>query len=246
MAKVRDHKRLGNTATTTPVGQQDRHAAKARQKPGARPTTSHKAKALAVRALAAVKGKMKQSTLATVDREVAETQVDRALYHGEYLAPEPYQTETGLTILKTMAYHAYMVASTVADVPEKNMDLLRRLMSEADQITQRRARDRQIAQPVASSTTRADLPHSKAKEIPKAPANDQPPGARERSTLLVIIAALARSADVDISGSWKAAERIEALTNTLGARVSARTIFNKLKEIPDALERAGNDGQTEE
>lgn len=144
MAKLREPKRRGNTATTAPVGQQGQDGKKARQKSGARLLRGEKAKrtkaeALAVRALASVKRKMKQSTLAMADREVAEMQVNRALYRGEYFAPEPYQTETGLTLLKTVAYHAYMVASTVDGVPPRNLDLLRRLMAEADSLTQRQA-----------------------------------------------------------------------------------------------------------
>ena len=118
---------------------QDQDAAKAMQEQAPRTPTGDKVEALAVRALAEVREKMKRSTLATADREVAEMQVNRALYQGEYFAPEPYQTETGLTLLKTMAFQAYMVASTVDGVPPRNLDLLRRLISEADTLTKRLA-----------------------------------------------------------------------------------------------------------
>ena len=47
------------------------------------------------------------------------------------------------------------------------------------------------------------------------------------------------STDIDISKPSKAADAIEALTTTLGARVSARTIEDHLKRIPDAIERKG-------
>ena len=68
---------------------------------------------------------------------------------------------------------------------------------------------------------------------------DKPLMTRERATLLTIMAALARAADIDISKASKAGDTIEALTIELGARVSARTIENHLKRIPDALERRG-------
>ena len=68
---------------------------------------------------------------------------------------------------------------------------------------------------------------------------DKPLMARERATLLTIIAALARAADIDILKASKAGDTIEALTVELGARVSARAIEDHLKRIPDALERRG-------
>ena len=68
---------------------------------------------------------------------------------------------------------------------------------------------------------------------------DKPLEQRERATLLTIIAALARAANIDISKASKAGEVIEAQTIGLRARVSARTIENHLKRIPDALERRG-------
>jgi hypothetical protein len=66
---------------------------------------------------------------------------------------------------------------------------------------------------------------------------EQPLAERERTTLLVIIAALAKAAEIDISRPSKAAGQIEALTIEHQARVSARTVEEKLKRIPDALER---------
>ena len=68
---------------------------------------------------------------------------------------------------------------------------------------------------------------------------DKPLMTRERATLLTIIAALARAADIDILKASKAGDTIEALTVELGARVSARAIEDHLKRIPDALERRG-------
>ncbi len=68
---------------------------------------------------------------------------------------------------------------------------------------------------------------------------DKPLMTRERTTLSIIIAALAHAADIDILKASKAGNTIEALTVELGARVSARAIENHLKCIPDALERRG-------
>ncbi len=273
MAKVRDPKRRGNTATTAPMGQLGQDAKKASQKRGERlpkgkRPPSDRAGSLPVRALAEVRKKMKRSTLATADREVAEMQVNRALYNGEYFAPEPYQTETGPTLLKTLAYHAYMVASTVDGVPSRNMDLLRRLMAEADALNQRLTGHSRIALQAADPVDLSRLEpkvsfpeapkqgeqpgakpaeplHPKAEES-KPLAAEKPLGARERTNLLVIIAALAEQASLDLKESWKTAEAIEAMTDRLGARVSARTISEKLKAIPDALERVGRVDQSNE
>lgn len=66
---------------------------------------------------------------------------------------------------------------------------------------------------------------------------EKPVAERERATLLTIIAALAKSAAIDVTKPAKAAETIEGLTIDLGARVSARTVANHLNRIPDALER---------
>ena len=68
---------------------------------------------------------------------------------------------------------------------------------------------------------------------------DNPLGERERTSLLTIIAALAREADLDISKVSKAGGIIERWTIELDARVSARAIEDHLKRIPDALERRG-------
>jgi hypothetical protein len=85
-----------------------------------------------------------------------------------------------------------------------------------------------------------------AATIPAAPSDaapgdalEKPLGERERATLLTIIAALAEPAGIDLSKPSKAGEAIEALTTAKGARVSARTVENHLKRIPDALERRG-------
>lgn len=92
-------------------------------------------------------------TMETANRELAEMQVDLALYEGKYLAPEPYQSSTGLKLLKTLACRQYFVALGLDDVPPKHMDLLRRLMSEADSLDQRLQAPAQtvaIDQPIAT------------------------------------------------------------------------------------------------
>lgn len=58
---------------------------------------------------------------------------------------------------------------------------------------------------------------------------------KERDTLLIIIAALAKEAKVDISRTSKAGELIANLTQLLGVQVGATTIETHLKKIPQAL-----------
>ncbi len=65
---------------------------------------------------------------------------------------------------------------------------------------------------------------------------EKPIERRERSTLLVIIAALSKLAKIDVIKHSGAAAAIESETVRMGARVAARTIEDHLKRIPDALE----------
>jgi hypothetical protein len=73
------------------------------------------------------------------------------------------------------------------------------------------------------------------------PAGSRPLGLRERTTLLTIIAALARLADIDFSKPSKAAMAIEGETARMGTRVSARAIEDHLKRIPEALDSRSDD-----
>lgn len=66
---------------------------------------------------------------------------------------------------------------------------------------------------------------------------DKPLATRERSTLLTIIAALAKRLRLDVSKPSAAAADIEKLTEAMGARVPARTVEEHLRKIPDALEK---------
>ena len=77
-------------------------------------------------------------------------------------------------------------------------------------------------------------------QAPTSASLDRPLKERERATLLTIIAALAKTAEIDVSQPSKAGGQIEALTTrALGIRIPARTVENHLKAIPDALERRG-------
>ena len=58
---------------------------------------------------------------------------------------------------------------------------------------------------------------------------------RERNTLLIIIAALARQAKINVDPPGKAAIFIEGLTDSMGTHASKRAIEEHLKKIPDAL-----------
>jgi hypothetical protein len=62
-------------------------------------------------------------------------------------------------------------------------------------------------------------------------------GARERTTLLTIIAAVCQEARIDVSRPSKAGAKIAELTQQMGAPVSTRAIEDHLKRIKDALER---------
>jgi hypothetical protein len=66
---------------------------------------------------------------------------------------------------------------------------------------------------------------------------EKPLEQRERDTLLVIVAALAELAEIDVKKPAAAGTTIESQTALLGAEVSSRTIQNHLKRIPEALER---------
>lgn len=68
------------------------------------------------------------------------------------------------------------------------------------------------------------------------PEEEKAMSTKERSTLLTIIAALAKEAKVDISRPSKAADYIADMTQRLGSPVSKRTIEEKLKLIDDAVE----------
>jgi hypothetical protein len=64
---------------------------------------------------------------------------------------------------------------------------------------------------------------------------------RERTSLLIIIGALAKMAKIDVTKPSAAAIAIETQTELMGARVACRTIENHLNRIPEALEdREGN------
>jgi hypothetical protein len=65
---------------------------------------------------------------------------------------------------------------------------------------------------------------------------DKPLEKRERTTLLIMIAALARLAKIDIAKPSKAATSIESVTALMGARVAARTIEGHLNRVAEVIE----------
>jgi hypothetical protein len=69
------------------------------------------------------------------------------------------------------------------------------------------------------------------------PKADKPLGRRERTSLLVIIAALAELAKIDVTKPAKAGATIESQAALLGAELTSRAIQNHLKLIPEALGR---------
>jgi hypothetical protein len=65
---------------------------------------------------------------------------------------------------------------------------------------------------------------------------EKPIERHERTSLLVIIVALAKMAKIDVKKPSAAAIAIETQTELMGTRVAARTIENHLNRIPEALE----------
>lgn len=70
---------------------------------------------------------------------------------------------------------------------------------------------------------------------------EKPLHTKERQTLLIIIAALAKEAKLDVEKASKTAILISRATQNLGAYVSENAISDKLKQIPDALESRSKD-----
>ena len=60
---------------------------------------------------------------------------------------------------------------------------------------------------------------------------------RERTTLLITIAALATLAELDISQHSKAAEVIASKSEQMGAPIAKRTVEKHLSRVADAIER---------
>lgn len=65
---------------------------------------------------------------------------------------------------------------------------------------------------------------------------DKPLASKERNTLLIIIAALAAEAKIDLTKPSKAGETIAHLTEKIGAPVDHATIEGKIKLMKNALE----------
>jgi hypothetical protein len=65
---------------------------------------------------------------------------------------------------------------------------------------------------------------------------DKPIGARERTTLLVIIGALAEHANLDLSQPHKAGDAVAAMLAAKGVTISGRTIGEHLKAVREAMD----------
>jgi hypothetical protein len=81
--------------------------------------------------------------------------------------------------------------------------------------------------------TLMDEPDPEPQELPSI---DRGMGARERRTMLVILEALAKMAEIDTGEPYAAAAAIKAQSDLLGVSISEQTIADKLKQIPEALE----------
>ena len=77
-----------------------------------------------------------------------------------------------------------------------------------------------------------------AEEKPTADAFDKqkPLGTRERGTLLLIIAALVKKAEIDISNPTTAAKTIVREVELLGGERHWQTVDNKLKQVKELIE----------
>lgn len=64
---------------------------------------------------------------------------------------------------------------------------------------------------------------------------------KERTTLLTIVALLAKEAKIDLTRPSKAAATIVEIAQIEGYQIGQRTIEEHLKKIPDALQRRGKD-----
>jgi len=75
-------------------------------------------------------------------------------------------------------------------------------------------------------------------EVPPVDATQMPLATKERTSLLVVIAALAKRADIAWEQPTMAAKTIaETARDELGVRIGARTIEEILKKIDEALDR---------
>jgi hypothetical protein len=70
-----------------------------------------------------------------------------------------------------------------------------------------------------------------------APVIDEPLSAKERGSLLVMIAVLCKEAKLEYKTPSKTAKLILDMAYEMGVSIGETTIENNLKKIPDALER---------
>jgi hypothetical protein len=86
----------------------------------------------------------------------------------------------------------------------------------------------------------AELAKPRNKPDPGEKVQDAPSSAiaKERNTLLIIIAALCKKSEIDLEARGTAS-LIAKLTEAVGAAVSDDTVRGVLKKIPEAVERRG-------
>lgn len=114
-----------------------------------------------------------------------------------------------------------------------NADTFRALQADRDALKARIAKAEEWAKAmIAEKNDLQDQNTSLAAQV----KDIDPLDPRERNTLLIIIAALAREAKINIDLPGKAAIFIEGLTDSMGTHASKRAIEEHLKTIPDALE----------
>ena len=94
-----------------------------------------------------------------------------------------------------------------------------------------------VVRPDALDDLKARISQSSSSDQGKPSTMDKPLGTKERTSLLIIMAALASLAEVDVDKVSQASVKIQGAADRLGAKVGLRTIEEHLKDIPDALER---------
>jgi hypothetical protein len=88
----------------------------------------------------------------------------------------------------------------------------------------------------------AEFPKPAAKPAAASPPPAEAPKVlttKERTSLLVIIGALAKKARVDLDKPSTSAKAIVAVLDEMGCKIGIRTVENALKDVPDALEKKG-------
>ena len=94
-----------------------------------------------------------------------------------------------------------------------------------------------VVRTAALDELKARISQSSSTDTSKPSSMDKLLDTRGRTSLLIIIAALASLAKLDVSKPSQAAVSIQAEADRLEAKIGLRTIEEHLKDISDALER---------